>query len=564
METDDTANGTATITPPPEARRRPGPVTLEQGVKGMRDAIGTVESAMKAGGIDDAKIATMLAPSLAVAEKCEAEAVAWRPFGGATSFDGIDSFLEANKRQSEINELAYQFNEIVYNIMAANPEEVSLEEKASLVATAAGELRTRVGQIDASAKSAGGLLSKVGNAVRQFIAPKDEPDTLGFDYLNGDGTIRAFKDDSGAWRWVGIWSNAYKDDEDEVFPLEAHKEFIGWCDKSGHMPELWVWHMPGSRMGIADMLDIHEGFTVATGTFDKGMESAAEKFTPDDRMSHGFLYRIADKASGKYPIYRTYELSVLPGARAGNKLTGFAPLREALTMDATKEKYAREKLGDTFVDNMKANLEGARKELETKGVAMSIKEIADSIVADGAKHDAAAPAPAQAAAAASSAAPPNTDAATAAAAAGTQASLSAPPPESAPEAGGDKAMADTFVAALGAKLTEAVSLATKDITDGIAEIKSTMAQHGEQLLALKESDDTKIAAAFAPRTAPVASAVKGQEKGTEPPKSVADAAKEADTATLGALTGVVKEGPLGAVAGYMEQAFGGRVQIPSA
>lgn len=577
MTTEAAANDTITATAPPTASLPSAtaiapPQGVALGVKGMRESLGSVRSAMIAGGIDEAKVEQMLAPSVAVAEKCEAEVVAWRPYGGAMDFGGIDSYLEANKRSAQIDELAYQFNQIVANIMSANPEEVSLTEKASRVAAAAGDLQSRVGQVDASIKEKknGSLLDRVGGAFRSLLpGTKDYgDDELGLDFVDAPGgTLRAFKDDAGVWRWTGIWSNAYKDDEGEVFPLEAHQEFIGWCDKSGRYPELWSWHTPGSRMGVADMLDIHAGFTIATGTFDKGMEDCAERLSqmPDIGMSHGYLYRLADKATGKYSIYRAYEISELPAHRAGNKLTGFAPLREAMTMDATKEKHLRATLGDARVDAMKSNLEQAQKELTAAGIGMSIKEAADVLTAPAPPAVATAAAPAPDAAA--TAAPPApavaaTLPATAnaeAAAAGNQASLPPPAPSPATASGADvpaiagtgaddKAFTSALVSALGAQIESAVAAATKEQGEQLTAIQSTLSQYGEQLIALKESDDAKITAAFAPRAQQAAaSAVKDDGNVVTDEKKIAaveQAAKAADDA------------PLAAVSPYMEQLKG--------
>jgi hypothetical protein len=64
------------------------------------------------------------------------------PLGGATSFAELDAMIEADEVAEQIGTMAYQFREIVANIMASD----TIEDKAGAVATLANEFSTRMGQ----------------------------------------------------------------------------------------------------------------------------------------------------------------------------------------------------------------------------------------------------------------------------------------------------------------------------------------------------------------------------------------------------------------------------------
>lgn len=63
------------------------------------------------------------------------------PLGGATSFAELDAMIEADEVAEQIGTMAYQFREIVSNIMASD-----IEDKAAAVAALANEFSERMGQ----------------------------------------------------------------------------------------------------------------------------------------------------------------------------------------------------------------------------------------------------------------------------------------------------------------------------------------------------------------------------------------------------------------------------------
>lgn len=69
------------------------------------------------------------------------QVVVTSPLGGATSFAELDAMVEADEVAEQIGTMAYQFREIVSNIMASD-----VEDKAGAVAALANEFSNRMGQ----------------------------------------------------------------------------------------------------------------------------------------------------------------------------------------------------------------------------------------------------------------------------------------------------------------------------------------------------------------------------------------------------------------------------------
>ena len=121
--------------------------------------------------------------------------------------------------------------------------------------------------------------------------------------------------------------------EPNLFKAMSHYAFAELANSGVlPMPEAWVWHMPGSRWGVADHLMVLEGddgfvLPLALGVVDPGMEPIAEQLQKESNLlvSHGtprsmVLY---DKADPRMIDFApTVEISALPGKRAANKLTG--------------------------------------------------------------------------------------------------------------------------------------------------------------------------------------------------------------------------------------------------
>lgn len=136
-------------------------------------------------------------------------------------------------------------------------------------------------------------------------------------------------------RWMMFYSNNSMDRdpvEPNLFKARSHKAFAELANSGVlPMPEAWVWHVPGSRWGIADhimVLEDDDGFTLplAFGTVDPGMEGVAERLSKEKNLlvSHGvprkmIVYDAIDPRLIDFAP--TIEISVLPAQNAANELT---------------------------------------------------------------------------------------------------------------------------------------------------------------------------------------------------------------------------------------------------
>ncbi len=204
-----------------------------------------------------------------------------------------------------------------------------------------------------------------------------------------------YKDTAGETRWIAWVTNKWRDRDNpaEIIEEKAHLDYVGWVDKTGNFPEAWLWHTPGTRWGIADMVDYTDGFLVASGVVDKGMESVAEALEGEDLgVSHGFRYRHSDQEQGIIGWYRSFELSPLPPDVAANQWTSFDMIGKEVEMafNAAKREFLVGKIGEDRVALLENDTKGMRQALEKAGVES--KEIEDALAADPPKDTKDAPA----------------------------------------------------------------------------------------------------------------------------------------------------------------------------
>jgi hypothetical protein len=204
------------------------------------------------------------------------------------------------------------------------------------------------------------------------------------------------KDLAGAWRWLAIHTNKFEDEEGEGFAEEAHKEYEAWIDETGNYPELRLWHVKGSRIGVADLVTYADGFVLSSGVFDPGCEEAAKALAEMQGglgVSHGFYYPEDSLQDGFYQWYRTFEISPLPQEHAANLWTEFSAahidrVKEvSMSLDPSKKEYLVKVVGQERADSIEAALPKFEKELEESGVAF--KDFADSLASDDSLADAA-------------------------------------------------------------------------------------------------------------------------------------------------------------------------------
>lgn len=191
------------------------------------------------------------------------------------------------------------------------------------------------------------------------------------------------KQADGRTRWFGRYSNAWLDRDGEILTEEAHKDYIQWAYDNGTLPELWLWHAPGTRVGEADWLDFSEGFAHASGLIDSGKETAIEALKSQDLgMSHGFLALQQGKWVRRY---RSYELSILPRERAAVETSGFNLLdaakgTEVMAFTDERRAWLVSALGEEAVASLEQNTSKMATQLKDLGV--EYKETEDKAAAE--------------------------------------------------------------------------------------------------------------------------------------------------------------------------------------
>jgi hypothetical protein len=174
------------------------------------------------------------------------------------------------------------------------------------------------------------MFEKITGLLKEALGIKEEPPHNPFMLWKDDET--------GIYRWLAVYSNKWRDEDNppEILASAAHKEFVEAVDKGDWpYPELWLWHIDGSRFGVADFVAYDDtGFPIASGTVDQGKEWIAEALSKQDdlAMSHGMPVKEIERDTEDPTIitrYRSIEISPLPRKRAANKYgTGFEILTE--------------------------------------------------------------------------------------------------------------------------------------------------------------------------------------------------------------------------------------------
>lgn len=626
----------------PESGDKAGKVLSAENAKAIIDSLAALKAVLSKAGIEDSPANKMIDEvAIEVATKCGYDvAMPFEPpppYGGATSFDEVTSFAQAQEQSEVVSNIADQFQAIYSNVMGS--DDLTAADKAKLIAQAARDMQTRIqtmndadeddmsgkslvarakgwlgiaSKADAPTKSENGksfkaedyadigdpdkpstwklrlsntpgspdpgviadaitalgpggfrgnkvelgspkpkVISRISGAIgksgaddtqrknlEERLAAVKSISDIDFGSTPSDGGAHIFQDKDGTWRWLGIWSNDRKDKEAERFPETAHKEFIEWADSTKTLPELWGYHTPGSKCGTAEMVDIHEGFTIAAGKFDAGSEDIARRLSEQGAelgMSHGYVYRPSEKQNGEIKRYRTFELSFLPRGKAANEGTAFMADKEE-PMNATKEAWLRSIYGDAKTDAMKTRITEFQKSLgDEGGASVGIKEVIEALLDPSGAVPAASKADHQHS---MEAAKPGSDQA----------------PSPADTAQGLKALGEIIANAVkeGTDPITAQLAPLAAIPAEIAGMKNLLETHSTQLLALKEADDTKIAQAFAPQ------AKKATEfpSATEQEKGAKDVGDD-ESKRLLAAAGVESDDP---IAGYMEL-MSGRARV---
>lgn len=181
--------------------------------------------------------------------------------------------------------------------------------------------------------------------------------------------------DGNQYRWLAIYSNKWRDEDHppEILASQAHRDFVKAVDEGEWpYPEVWLWHVPGTRFGVADFVAYDEsGFALASGTFDKGQERIAAFLSKQDdlAMSHGMPVKEIKREEEDPTIitrYRSIEISPLPREAAANKHgTAIELLREVkMAIPDEKRAFLADAMGEKGLQELEGKLADKAKELE--------------------------------------------------------------------------------------------------------------------------------------------------------------------------------------------------------
>lgn len=193
-----------------------------------------------------------------------------------------------------------------------------------------------------------------------------------------------------SWYWKAVWSNDFKDRDDEILSRKAHDKYIARLDAQlTPLPELWYWHTKGTAHGKALWVERVGHLMLAVGKFDES--EMAQKFLAHYRkskekygVSHGFTFPNWAKKQGVYEDYNTFEISPLPIDVAANPYTTFEEINK-MTVDESKRQKLEAILGKELATNLLANTEKVSKELEDAG--LTYKDFADLPAAEAAAKE---------------------------------------------------------------------------------------------------------------------------------------------------------------------------------
>ncbi|RLC88771.1 MAG: hypothetical protein DRJ03_01600 [Chloroflexi bacterium] len=293
----------------------------------------------------------------------EAQVVYSIPYG-ATSFDDVDEYAISKIKKDRVGELSRIFQTLSANILW----DENIEDKETALNDLTKELQARLN--DVMSDDPPGWVRVLKDKVTGIIKPKEKKEDP------PQSQLMVWKDaDTGQYRWMAIYSNKYRDNDNppEILSAAAHERFVKEVEAGEQpYPELWHWHVPGTRYGVADWLhfDKETGFALASGTIDEGHEKEAEVMAAIKRpiaVSHGMPVEYIERDEKDNSVLTRYvsrEISDLPPHVAANKLTGFKIVKEnMMAIPEEKKEYLRSTgMSDDQIAMVEATLESRAKE----------------------------------------------------------------------------------------------------------------------------------------------------------------------------------------------------------
>lgn len=172
-------------------------------------------------------------------------------------------------------------------------------------------------------------------------------------------------------RWVGWFTNAFEDREEEYFATRAIEQFVDYFDKEKPDLPLWYWHIP-IELGKAEWVGLAGRIAVAAGHLSPvGLKFAAYyKEHPEEQaaMSHGFYWSPDKYTDSTYEFFVTKEVTLLPEWAAANEITRWGAVEEKMAVTEQKKAELARIVGEDAAKELLEEALAKSKELEEAGV----------------------------------------------------------------------------------------------------------------------------------------------------------------------------------------------------
>lgn len=216
---------------------------------------------------------------------------------------------------------------------------------------------------------------------------------LGIGEAGAKQLLNSFKvvEADGKKLWVSLTTNAFEDREGEIFTTKALENYVAEAEKAltpgleaflkeRRLPttpngELWLMHLPGSRIGEPRWRGVEGRFLIEAGSFDDtplAQKAAAylAEHGDDYKNSHGFIYRVEDKEDKVFDWFWKFETTAVPAGWASNPWTGLKVIAEEATgMDERKKAELVKMVGEDLASELIKLAQEGTKALESAGVA---------------------------------------------------------------------------------------------------------------------------------------------------------------------------------------------------
>lgn len=299
-----------------------------------------------------------------VKEKCY-DVMAYQPYGGATSFEEIDTNLAGMEYSAKVSEATYALQGIISNI--THSDDIDVDEKTRKMSAAVDDYKTRVTSIRADQGKSIWDRVKEHLGINTPRGPQEGGN--GVRDLPLAGGFKVYTDANGDKRWLSLSSNAFEDLDKELFTTSALQEAIDYADKTGERGPLLVYHVPSAEIGQCDYQAMAGRFLVESGTFNDTPlgRKALEYFENTDeehQVSIGFQYRVGDETDGQFDWLRITERSTTPNGAAANPWTDFKLVVGDSKVNEQKAAHLRKMFGDELAEQVIASAEAKTKDLE--------------------------------------------------------------------------------------------------------------------------------------------------------------------------------------------------------